>query len=154
MNTIPKFVPDQFFNFIVNEKIPIVAHPERNISFQKRPQLIYEYVQRDALMQLNEGSLRGRYGEMAKLLAFKMIENNLAHFIASDGHKPNSRTVTLAESYNLILEKFGKEAANRLFSDNPLKVIKGEAIQIGSPVQIEGDLKTGFWKRLKFFRRG
>jgi protein-tyrosine phosphatase len=153
MNSIPQFVPEQFFNFIVNEKIPIVAHPERNLGFQKRPQLIYEYVQRGALMQINEGSMRGRYGEMAKLLAFKMIENNLAHFVASDGHKPNSRTVTLSESYNLILEKFGKQAANRLFADNPIKAIKGEPILIGAPVQIDGELKPSFWKRLKLFKK-
>ncbi len=153
MNSIPQFVPDKFFNFIVNEQIPIVAHPERNIGFQKRPQLIFEYVQRGAMMQINEGSLRGSYGEMAKLLAFKTIENNLAHFVASDGHKQNSRTVTLAESYNLILEKFGKEAASRLFTDNPLKAIKGELIQIGTPIQIDGDLKPSFWQRLNIFRR-
>ena len=153
MNSIPQFVPDQFFNFIVNEQTPIVAHPERNIGFQKRPQLIYEYVQRGALMQLNEGSLRRRYGEMAQLLAFKMTENNLAHFIASDGHKPNSRTVTLAESYHLIHEKFGKQIANRLFADNPLKAIKGEAIQIGAPVPIDGELRPSFWKRWRLFNR-
>ena len=152
MNSIPQFVPEQFFNFILNEQIPIIAHPERNIGFQKRPAMIYEYVQRGALMQINEGSLRGRYGEMAKVLAFKMIENNLAHFVASDGHKPNSRTVTLVESYNLILENFSKEAANRLFVDNPIKAIKGDPIQVDSPVQIDGDLKPSFWKRLKFFK--
>lgn len=153
MNSIPQFVPDQFFNFIVNEKIPIVAHPERNLGFQKRPQLIYEYVQRGALMQINEGSLRGRYGEMAELLAYKMIENNLAHFIASDGHKPNSRTVTLAESYNIITEKYGKAIANQLFYANPVKAIKGELIETNNPVPIEGNLKHGFWQWLKFFKK-
>ena len=153
MNSIPRFVPDQFFNFIVNDKIPIVAHPERNIGFQKRPQLIYEYVQRGALMQINEGSLRERYGEMAKLLAFKMIEHNLAHFVASDGHKPNSRTVTLAETYDIITEKFGKELANQLFYSNPIKAIKGEPIGTDNPAPIEGDLKPGFWQWLKIFKR-
>jgi protein-tyrosine phosphatase len=153
MNSIPQFVPDQFFNFIVNEKIPIVAHPERNLGFQKRPQLVYEYVQRGALMQINEGSLRGRYGEMAELLAYKMIENNLAHFVASDGHKPNSRTVTLAESYNIITEKYGKAIANQLFYANPVKAIKGEPIQTNTPVPIEGALKPGFWQWMTFFKK-
>jgi len=153
MNSIPKFVPEQFFNFIVNEQIPIVAHPERNIGFQKRPQLIYEFVQRGSLMQINEGSLRGRYGEMAKLLAFKMIENNLAHFVASDGHKPDSRNVTLVESYNIIFEKFGREIADQLFSANPIKAIKGDAIQISNPFPIENELKPKFWQRLNFFKK-
>ncbi len=153
MNSIPQFVPDQFFNFIVNEKIPIVAHPERNIGFQKRPQLIYEYVQRGALMQINEGSLRGRYGEMAKQLSFKMIENNLAHFVASDGHKPNSRTVTLAESYKVIVEKYNKDLADQLYYSDAIKAIKGETIQTNSPIPIEEDLKPKFWQRWKLFRK-
>ena len=154
MNSIPQFVPDQFFNFIVNEKIPIVAHPERNIGFQKRPGMVYEYVQRGALMQVNEGSLRGRYGELAKLLAFKMLENNLVHFIASDGHKPNGRTVTLVESYDLVTEKFGKKVANQLFTLNPLKAIAGKPIETTNPIPIEGELKPKFWQRWKFFGKG
>lgn len=153
MNNIPQFVPEQFFNFIVNEQIPIIAHPERNTGFQKRPQLIYEYVQRGALMQINEGSLRGRYGEMAKLLAFKMIENNLAHFVASDGHKPDGRSVTLAESYKIIMEKFGKEIADQLFYRNPMLAIQGESIHMNSPTPIEDDLKPRFWQRFRFFKK-
>ncbi|MDZ7319751.1 MAG: hypothetical protein ONB11_11380 [candidate division KSB1 bacterium] len=153
LNSIPRFVPDKFFQLIVNDQIPIVAHPERNLGFQNRPYLVYEYVQRGALMQINEGSLRGRYGEMAKLLAFKMIEHNLAHFVASDGHKPNSRTVTLAESYEIITEKFGSSMAERLFYANPIKAIKGEPIQTLNPMPIEGDLKPRFWQRFKWFKR-
>lgn len=154
LNSIPRFVPDKFFQFIVNDHIPIVAHPERNLGFQTRPNLVYEYVQRGALMQINEGSLRGRYGEMAKLLAFKMIENNLAHFVASDGHKPNSRTVTLAATYRVITEKFGNALADRLFYSNPIKAIKGEPVGTDNPAPIEGGLKPGFWQKLKFFKRG
>ena len=153
MNSIPKYVPEKFFDFIVNDQIPIVAHPERNIGFQKHPQLVFEYVQRGALMQINEGSLRGRYGEMTKILAFKMIENNLAHFVASDGHKPDGRTVTLAESYNIIIEKFGKEIVNQLFYINPIKAIKGDTIHTSAPVSIEGDLRPSFWQRLQFFKK-
>jgi len=153
MNSIPMFVPEQFFDFVVNEHIPIVAHPERNIGFQKRPQLVYEYVQRGALMQINEGSLRGRYGEMAKNLAFKMIDNNLAHFVASDGHKPNNRTVTLAESFKIVEDDFGKEIADFLFYRNPIKAIQGEAINILTPLPIESDLKPKFWQRLRIFKR-
>ncbi|UCE06110.1 MAG: histidinol-phosphatase [bacterium] len=152
MNNIPQYVPDQFFNFIVDDQIPIVAHPERNIGFQKRPQLVYEYVQRGALMQINEGSLRGQYGEMAKLLAFKMIENNLAHFVASDGHMPNGRTVTLAEGFKIVDDKFGRVTSNLLFYFNPIKAIQGVPIKIRSPILIEGDLKPKLWQRLNLFK--
>lgn len=153
MGAIPRFVPEMFFNFIVNEKIPIVAHPERNMGFQKRPSLVYDYIQRGAFMQINEGSLRGRYGQHAQMLAVKMIENNLVHIVASDGHKPNSRTVTLLQSYNVIADNFGKDKAELLFYLNPKRAINGEPLANDSPIPIEGELKPGFWQRIKMLKK-
>jgi len=153
MSSIPRFVPDLFFKFIVNENVPIVAHPERNLGFQTKPMLVYEYVQRGALMQINEGSLRGRYGQHAQMLAVKMIENNLAHFIASDGHKPDGRTVTLMQSYEVVANNFGKEKAELLFCLNPRKAINGEPIINDNPIPIENELKRKFWQRFKLFNK-
>ena len=152
MNSIPQFVPEKLFEFVVDEKIPIIAHPERNIGFQNRPDFIYEYVQRGSLMQINQGSLFGRFGKRAKTLAFKMLENNLVHFIASDGHKKDTRMVTLIDSYELVFHEFGKQIADTLFRDNPLKAIQGEKIEIDEPIPIEKEEKLGFWGRLKKMR--
>ncbi len=153
MTSIPRFVPEKLFEFAVDGKIPIIAHPERNVGFQNRPDFIFEYVQRDCLMQINEGSLRGRFGDRAKKLAFQMLENKLVHVVASDGHKQNTRTVTLAESYKLVQERFGQETARRLFYDNPKKIIFGEKIDIGEPKPLGSEDKHKFWERLKFFLR-
>jgi protein-tyrosine phosphatase len=149
MNSIPKFVSEKIFELAVDGKVPIIAHPERNVGFQARPDYIYEYVQRGSLMQINEGSLRSRFGEQAKALAFKMIENKLAHFVASDGHKTDKRTVTLLESYQLISDKFGNEIADELFYDNPLKAIQGEKIINYDAVPLERENKQNLWGRLK-----
>ena len=147
MNSIPKF--EKLFEFAIEEKVPIIAHPERNVGFQIRPDFIYEYVQRGSLMQINQGSLLGKFGEKAKSLAFKMIDNDLAHFIASDGHKKDTRTVTLTECYHLIADKYGGDITNRLFYENPLKAIKGEKIGIGEPSPIEMEVKKTLWNRIK-----
>jgi len=149
MNSIPKFAPEKLFDFAMEEKAPIIAHPERNVGFQSRPDFIYEYVQRGSLMQINQGSLMGRFGEKAKSLAHQMIENNLAHFVASDGHKTDTRTVTLINCFNSIVEKYGKHIADRLFYENPLKAITGEKINTGEPLPIEKEIKKGFWEKLK-----
>lgn len=151
MNSIPQFVPQKLFDFAMDGKTPIIAHPERNQGFQNRPDFIYEYIQGGSLMQINEGSLRGKFGERAKELAFKMIENNLAHFVASDGHKRDTRTVSLLESYKLITDKFGKETATQLFTENPLKIIKGEPIEIEEPIPIERQSKKSLLSKIKVF---
>ncbi len=149
MNSIPKFVPEKLFEFSVDGKVPIIAHPERNLGFQMHPEFIYEYIQRGCLMQINEGSLRGRYGDKAKSLAFQMIDYNYVHFVASDGHKPDRRMVTLSESYDLALDKYGKLQAELLFSKNPLRAIQGEPIEIDEPIPLETETKSGVWQKLK-----
>lgn len=153
MTNIPRFIPEKLFEFAVNGKIPIIAHPERNIGFQKRADFIFDYVQRDCLMQINEGSLRGRFGERPKTLAYKMMENDLVHLVASDGHKSDMRTVTLIECFDLVQENFGRDYAIRLFYENPKKIIRGEKIDIGYPQPIGQEIKPKLWDRFKFLKK-
>ncbi len=152
LNSIPRFVPEKLFEFVVDGKVPIIAHPERNLGFQQRPDFIYDYIQRGNLMQVNEGSLRGRFGKDVQNLALQMIEHRSVHFVASDGHKVDRRTVTLRESYDLIAEKYGKKLANKLFIENPEKAILGEKIEIEEPIPIEKKIKRGILQKLKEFR--
>ncbi|HDP98164.1 MAG TPA: tyrosine protein phosphatase [bacterium] len=153
LNSIPRFVPDLLFKFAVDGIVPIIAHPERNAGFLNRYDFVYEYVQRGNLMQINEGSLRGRFGNKPKELAFKMIEHKLAHFVASDGHKKDTRTVTLAESYALVTEKSNKKTAQLLFYENPRRAILGEPIDIGEILPMESELKKSVWQKLKTFSK-
>ena len=103
MTSIPRFVAEKFFSFIVDDKIPVIAHPERNIGFQKKPNLAYEFVQRGALLQINARSISGKHGERARLVAHKLISNNLAHFVASDCHDPHCQTTFFIPVHRLLL---------------------------------------------------
>ncbi|NOZ63103.1 MAG: tyrosine protein phosphatase [Calditrichaeota bacterium] len=152
MNSIPRFVPEKLFEFVTDEKIPIIAHPERNFGFRQRPDFVYDYIQRGNLMQVNEGSLRGRFGKEIQEFAMQMIEHNSVHFVASDGHKVDRRTVTLRECYELVAEEFGKKMANLLFIENPEKAILGEKIEIDEPIPIARQVKKGILRRLKEMR--
>jgi len=151
MTSIPKFAADIFFNFIVDEKIPIIAHPERNLGFQNKSFLAFEFVQRGALMQINARSLLGRQGESARSLAFNLISHNLAHFIASDCHDPRHRIMELNRSYNIVLKNWGAERAKMLFYKNPYKAIQGEKIEILDPLPIKKETNPPLGKKLLTF---
>jgi len=67
---------------------PVYAHPER-----------YQYIQNDfnkakalfatgVLFQINAMSLVGQYGKAPQVIAEKLIDNDMVHFIGSDCHKP------------------------------------------------------------------
>lgn len=151
MTSIPRFVAEKFFNFILAEKIPVIAHPERNAGFINKPSLAYEFVQRGALLQINAMSLLGKHGSKSKALAHQLISHNLAHFIASDTHDPERRSVRMAECYNLVVDQWGQDKAKSLFYDNPAKVIKGVKIESPEPIPLQDEQKQPFWKKMKLF---
>ena len=149
MSSIPKFAAEKFFAFIVEGKQPIIAHPERNAGFIERHQLAYEYVQRGALMQVNASSLLGRHGSEVKAAALNLIEHKLVHFVASDCHGLNHRTMkSLAAAYEIVSNQFGIDTAQRLFKINPMKAIQGEKIDIAEPVPMRTQTNNSFWQKM------
>ncbi|MBD3287373.1 hypothetical protein GF337_01100 [candidate division KSB1 bacterium] len=151
MTSIPQFVAQKFFDLILEEKTPIIAHPERNAGFINKPSLAYEFVQRGALMQINALSLLGKHGSKPKDLAYKLISYNLAHFVASDSHDPEKRSVRMAECYEIVASQWGAEKAKMLFYENPAKAIKGISIDREEPIPLHEEQKQSFWKRMKLF---
>src|SRR3990172_7905031 len=63
MQGVPRFVEEYFFEIITRGKIPVIAHPERNLGIIRNPERAYNFVQRGALLQMNAGSIVGRHGE-------------------------------------------------------------------------------------------
>ncbi len=153
MQGIPKFVDEKFFEYIVDGKVPILAHPERNLGIMQNPIRAYEFVQRGVLLQVNSGSLIGRYGEECRQLAINLINARLVHFIGSDGHNTTRRPVIVKDAYELVLERWGERVTQMLFETNPRKAMRGEEIRIPEPYPVEPvrkKSKFGLFKRLGF----
>ncbi len=150
MQGIPKFVDEKFFEIIVDGKVPILAHPERNLGILQNPVRAYEFVQRGVLMQVNAGSFVGRYGEPARQMAIALMNARLVHFIGSDGHNATRRPVIVHDALEFIVERWGERTASLLFEHNPQKAMNGEEIKIPEPLPIEPPKKRS---RFKLFRR-
>jgi len=67
---------------------PILAHPERNFSFQQDPNTLLAILERGPVCQVNVGSLRGKYGPAANDAARLILRRQWAHFLATDAHAP------------------------------------------------------------------
>jgi protein-tyrosine phosphatase len=133
MNLIPDFVSQRFFDLVMTNKIPIIAHPERNGRILRTPEKAYEFVERGALLQVNSGSLNGVFGRMPKIIAMQLIDANLIAMVATDAHDLCSRPFKLSQAYRLVANTWGAPKAQRLFYDNPRKIILGEDIQAEEP---------------------
>lgn len=96
----------------------IIAHVERYIYTN------YKYVEmlvnEGALIQVNANALVSKDSEMKKMI-FKLIKNNKVHFISSDVHY--GRENKMLEAYQVVAKKFNKDIANKLFIENPRKVL-------------------------------
>lgn len=66
---------------------PLMAHPERCLYLQKNFDLVHRLHAHNVLFQVNINSLTGYYSRNAQRLAERMIEENLAYFLGSDGHR-------------------------------------------------------------------
>ncbi len=101
---------------------PIIAHPER-YSFMQEQHFIENLLNKGCKIQANKGSLLGHYGTKAKDNALKLLYNDYIHIIASDCHNPTSRNADMSELYVKMLEKFPQSKINKLFHDNPKRVL-------------------------------
>jgi protein-tyrosine phosphatase len=115
------------FNILMEGRIPIIAHPERNQVIQRNPRILFEMVEQGALSQVNAGSLDGQFGPEARTSALQLIRHNLVHVVASDAHSIKHRPPKLSSVYDHFKE-IDPEKADLLFKKIPEAILKDKAI--------------------------
>lgn len=108
--------------------VPIVAHPERYGFVNEQTDAVYRMKDLGALLQVNRGSLKGRFGIKEKETATKIVETFQADFIASDGHSQYSRTPYLAGVHEFVSETYSSDYGDLLLKVNPQRVLNNETI--------------------------
>lgn len=105
---------------------PIIAHPERYGLVQKRPELVYQWCKQGYLVQVNKGSLLGRFGRRAQATARKLLSHNLVTTIASDAHGFFERTPWMLEVYDKLSGKYPEKYLKVLFEENPKRICQNQ----------------------------
>lgn len=133
---VPTYTQELIYELLLKGIIPIIVHPERNKEVIENHNLLFNLVQEGALTQLTSGSIIGLFGKNVKSFSKKIIEHNLAHFIATDAHNIGSRGFTLKEAYETITKIYGIERTF-YFKENAEQLIKGQCPSILEPVQFK-----------------
>ncbi len=126
---------------------PVLAHPERHRDLAGDPGRMEQLRAQDLLLQINAGSLRGRFGRRAQAAAIHLAESGQADFVGSDGHDLEKRPVALRSAYEQVLALAGPEEAQRLFARNPRRVLIGEPVEPGP--RAESAERPGLWDRIR-----
>jgi protein-tyrosine phosphatase len=104
---------------------PVLAHPERNGEVQDDPRRVEGLVASGVLVQITAASLDGRAGRRAQTMGLQLVEEGLAHLVASDAHAPSVRQGGL----DGVAAALGDaELARWLTTDVPAAIVDGSEL--------------------------
>ena len=115
-------------SFMGEGYIPVVAHPERYEAIQADPLRLGRWFEKGLILQINRGSILGRFGSSSERTAHFLLSRGLAHVIASDAHSSRMRTPHMADVRRFALENLGAEYTSVLLSENPSRILRGRAV--------------------------
>jgi len=137
MQGIPAGAEKIVFDLVMRGVIPIVAHPERNFSVLRNEAILQPIVRMGALIQVNASSLEGQFGKQVKKTALSLLRKGLVQIIGSDAHNAADRSVALRGAVQIAAQTVGQDIAQLLVTDNPEKILAGEALQSSLPLPPE-----------------
>ena len=105
---------------------PVVAHPERYFAVQQDPMLAHLWFEKmDCVLQLNKGSLLGAFGGRVQQASHILLDQGLAHVIASDAHGYRHRTPHMGQLRQWLSTHCSPEYARILLERNPARLVEG-----------------------------
>lgn len=115
-------------HLLEEEYYPVLAHPERYRCVQKTPAHTKEWADMGCTLQIDKGSIFGRFGEAVMITAEYLLQRRLAHLAASDAHRADYRTMELAALRDFLGRHYGSECPELLLRENPGRILRGKAV--------------------------
>lgn len=148
-NNVPPLLDQPLYRMQLEGWIPIIAHPERNIVFQAKPELLASLIEIGARFQITAGSITGEFGSSAQRAAEAWIASGLAHFVATDAHDTKKRPPRVRAAAAAVRALAGEEAAEALFRRNPAAVAENRRLEYEPEPVLRRE--NGFFTRVREF---
>ena len=121
---------DILYEFEVRDMIPVIAHVERYFPKGIDVTMVRDWHEKGYVIQINRTSLIGTHGEVTKKNAWKLIEEGLAHVVATDTHRAQGHRISkLSDVYEELRKEAGEYNAELLCHGNPERIIRNEVIE-------------------------
>lgn len=119
----PPRLEEMLFQIRIQGLLPVMAHPERYAPFWENDR--YQALGRTAALLVDLGALDGAHGKRECTAARRLVEEGLAHGVASDVHSvADARAAGAGIAW--IKKRLGAPAVERLLADNPRRILQGE----------------------------
>jgi protein-tyrosine phosphatase len=126
---IPEYTAQVLYEIQLQGVTPIIAHPERNAGFTRKPAVLQEMISRGVLAQVTSASITGLFGKRVKRTAYSFLKQGLVHLVSSDAHSSVGRAPLLSQAQKEIEKYHGSHTAQLLVIQNPGSIIEGESTE-------------------------
>lgn len=128
----------------------VLAHPERYHGLDGELELPGEWRRMGACLQVNYGSLVGRYGDAPRERSLSLLERGWVDLFASDFHGRAHLSLYINRAREAMEVLGGEEQFHQLAAVNPGRIFRGEAPLPALPLV----RKSGMWERVRGLFKG
>jgi len=124
---VPPRLEDQLFSLRMTGVLPVLAHPERYQPLwpSAKPLDRYAAIGRSTALVVDLGAIDGAHGATECKIARRLVEEGLAHAVASDSHTV-SDTRSAAAGMAWIKKRCGAERLQLLLAEHPRRILTGD----------------------------
>jgi protein-tyrosine phosphatase len=125
---IPQNISESFYEMSVAGIVPIITHPERNLTLMQKTEKLADWIRMGCLVQVTAGSVMGRFGKGPQRVARQLLDRQWVHVVATDAHNTTSRPPVMSDTYDFLSHEYGARDAERLCVENPQAIFRGEPL--------------------------
>lgn len=140
---IPSYARQVFAELISDGYVPIIAHPEKNKAIIQNPTLLFDLVSNGAISQVTCASLIGKYGKDIQRFSIALLENGLAHLVASDAHHTEKRPFYWEQCRKFLSKELEGWLFEEIYENNEA-IYLNQLVAINPPNPVEKNWK-GQW---------
>ena len=120
----PPHLEEALFEIRLGGCLPVMAHPERYLTFQ-RDAAFGETMSKQAALVVDLEALAGTHNRAETKTARRLVEDGFAHAVASDMHSPDTKG-TVGGGIDWIRKRVGVAKLAQLLEENPRRILEGE----------------------------
>jgi len=128
MSHVPHATREVMWQLQLSGVFPVLAHPERNMDFERNPDLVHQFRDAGVPCQITAMSLTGDFGRRARKISERWLSEGAIDLVASDGHSARSRPPTLADAARIVRKQAGATVEDWLTNEVPRRILAGEPV--------------------------
>ena len=128
MREIPIYAESLFYDLLIKGYIPIISHPERYLMIQENPNILFEFIRKGALAQLNLSSLEGFYGKSVRKTSKILLQHKMIHFLGTDSHNNGKRSPQVQKSLRILKSIISPSEYMSMAEENPNSILENKII--------------------------